>query len=728
MDRRLAAIMVADVVGYSRLMEGDEVGTFTALRANHSDLIAPAIAQKRGRIVKLIGDGVLVEFTSVVDAVSCATEIQASFRKRNEGTAQERRIDLRIGVHLGDVIVEDDDLYGDGVNVAARIESLADPGGICISQQALDHVETKIDFRFVSLGEQNVKNIERPLHVYKIVLDGSGAPKPYSTAPNARRRLVFLRAAGVVACLIIVGLVGAWLRPWEAPIKPATIERMVHALPERPSLAVLPFANMSDGPGQQHFVDGLSEDLITDLSRINGLFVIARNSTFAYRNQSVSIARVAEELGVRYVLEGSVRRDGAKLRVNAQLIDAITGGHVWAERYDGVATDVFTVQDMFVSEIVKALKVSLTVEEAEEIALGQTANLSAREVFQKGWEDFLRYTPETNASAAALLEQAVGMDPEYGRAYAALGLIYLRGCQLRWNEPLGMSVDMANSTAQIYLEKMRKWPSALANVASSGIHLYNNRHDDALTEATRAIATDPNDPEAYIAMAWSMITTGNPAAGLEFISVAMRLNPTYPTYYVFPQATANYAMGNIRKTVSILTEAIDRDPGATELAPLLAASYAQLGERQKARDALSYWQPKASQQELERALRQYHFPYKWSDGSNVLMRLTDGLQLAVLPLGTTVSSLIGDLSSESHSERRAAAATLGLFGAQAVEAVPALISALADEKRLVRIASVIALGKIGSPANSALPALTAIEDEQIIGRYAKAAIRSITGQ
>jgi TolB-like protein/thioredoxin-like negative regulator of GroEL len=573
------------------------------------------------------------------------------------------------------------------------------------------------------MGAQKVKNIARPVRVYKVV-DCLAAPA-HSLRPPGRLRLASVRVVGVAACLIVVALVTVWWRPWEAAIEPAAIERMAHALPERPSLAVLPFANMSDDPAQQHFADGISEDLITDLSQINELFVIARNSTFVYRNQSVSIRRVAEDLGVHYVLEGSVRRDGAKLRVNAQLIDALTGGHVWAERYDGVATDVLAVQDMFVREIVKALKVNLTAEESDEIALGHTANLSAREIFQRGWENFLRYTPEANATAAAQLKQAVEIDPEYGRAYAALGLTYLRGCQMRWNEPLGMSVDGANSTALMYLEKTREWPSSLANVAASRIELYNNRYDAALTEATRAISTDPNDPEAYIAMAWAMITTGKPEAGLEFVTVAMRLNPTYPSYYVFPQATAHYAMGDIKRTAGILAEAVARDTGAIELLPLLAAAYAQTGERRMARETILMWRPGASQQELDRALPSYHFPYEWSDGHEVLKRLGDGLKLAALPLQTTVRSLIDDLSAQNASDRAAAAATLGLFGPQAVEAVPALITALADGKLFVRRATAIALGMIGPPASAAIPALKAIQDERIVGLYATEAIRRI---
>ena len=410
------------------------------------------------------------------------------------------------------------------------------------------------------------------------------------------------------------------------------------------------------------------------------------------------------------------------------MIDAISGKYIWAKRYDGDAAKVFTVQDMFVREIVKALKVKLTDAESKEISLGQTSNLSAREVFQKGWESFLRYTPKDNAKAAVLLKQAVKIDPDYGRAYAALSLAYLRGCQMRWNKPLGMSAGIANSTAKMYLGKTRDRPSTLANVAESGIELYNRRYNPALIAATRAISTDPNDPEGYIAMAWSLITTGKPKAALELVDLAMRLNPTHPSYYVLPKAMAHYTMGDVGMTVSILSAAVERDPGATELAPALAASYAQLGERKAARTALLLWSPGAKQSELALKIARYHFPYEWSGGRGVENRLTDGLQLANLPLDTTVASLVSELVSQNDSNRFDAVAKLALFGPMAVDAVPALIKALKDPKLFIRRATAITLGKIGPAAKAAIPALTAIRDERMVGFHAKAAIRKINGK
>ncbi len=729
MNRRLAAILASDVVGYSRLMESDEVGVLDALQSLRATLIDPIISAYSGRVVKLMGDGSLVEFASVVDAVAAATEIQSRLAKRNSDAADDAKIELRIGVHLGDVIADGDDIYGDGVNIAARLEGLAAPGGVCISQQALDQVETKLPLSYEDRGEQRVKNMARSVRVYDIAINGA-APGDRGKSSGSSKRRTGIRLAYAVsagALCIAVAVFVLW-RPWEQTVQPASIERMAHALPDRPSLAVLPFANLSNDEKQQHFVDGMSEDLITDLSRVSGLFVIARNSSFKYHNQSVSIPLVAEDLGVRYVLEGSVRRDGDKLRVNAQLTDAITGGHVWAERYDGVAGDVFSVQDMFVREIVEALKVSLTPEEEREIALGQTSNLAARDMFQQGWESFLRYTPEDNADAEKRLKEALEIDPEYGRAYAALSLVYLRGCQLRWNEPLGLSVASANSLAKRSLHETEERPSSLANVAAAEVKLYNNQHAEALIDATRAISSDPNDAEAYIAMAWTMITTGNPESGLEFVELASRLNPTSPSYYALPRAIALFAMDDLEAAAAVLSQAVTQDQGARELSPVLAATYAKLGRRSDARAALKKWKPGASQKELGTAYQAYHFPYSWSAPSDIERSIVDGLQLAGLPEELTVSDLADALSSETAEDRVVAARRLSLFGPRAVEAVPALIDALADEDNAVRRYTTIALGRVGPKAKAAIPALTALQSKPLLAAHAEAAILNITGE
>jgi TolB-like protein/Flp pilus assembly protein TadD len=520
----------------------------------------------------------------------------------------------------------------------------------------------------------------------------------------------------------------AWLRPWAPRVEPAVEANMAFPLPDKPSIAVLPFTNLSDDPAQQYFADGMADDLITDLSKVSGLFVIARNTTFAYKGKAVTIKQVAEDLGVRYVLEGSVRRSGEQMRVNAQLIDATTGGHLWAERFDGGVENIFAVQDAFVREIVAALALNLSEGEQQAIAQGHTRNLDAREAFQRGWELYLRFTPEDNAKAVAHLEQAVELDPAYGRAYAALSLIYVRGCQWRWSEPLDMSNDGAYRLAYSYLAESENHPSSLTKVAASQLRLYSRRHEVAFTEAARAIALDPNDPEAYVAMGLATIIGGRPEAGLEFVQTALRLNPSHPSHYVLAHAMAYFAMDELEPAAAVLAEALERDPGAVELAPLLAASYAHLGRREEARAALLQYRPDASQSELQNLVFVYHFPYKWaSNDSELSDRLTDGLHMAALPLETTVLSLTDTLRHGDRVERRLAVRALGRFGSSAAEAVPVLIATLDDEMSWMRNDAVIALGKIGPAAEAAIPAITAMQDEGAHSYFAKQALKEIRG-
>jgi adenylate cyclase len=536
--------------------------------------------------------------------------------------------------------------------------------------------------------------------------------------------------ATIAAALVLLVLAGAaaWWHPWEPAIEPAAVDRMTLPLPDKSSIAVLPFTNMSGDPEQEYFADGMTDDLITDLSKVSSLFVIARNSTFVYKGQMAETRQVAEDLGVRYVVEGSVRRAGNTVRVNAQLVDTTTGGHVWADRYDSSVTDIFAVQDSIVREIVGALALSLSEGEQEEIARGQTVNVQAREAFQKGWEHYLRFTAEDNAKAAEYFKQAAETDPEYGRAYAALGIVYVRGCQWRWNEELGMTPSIASQTAMGYLSEAERNTSSLTKVAASQIHLYNERHEDALTEAARAIALDPNDPEAHVAMALAMITTGTPKAGLEFVETALRLNPSHPGHYVLAHGMAYFSMNDLERAAAVLGEGLERQPGAVELAPFLAATYARLGRREDARATFLRWQPDANQHQLESVSLRYHFPYPWSaDERAVQNRLADGLYIAALPLDVTIATLVKALHHEHFAVRRSAAQDLGRFGPAAVDAVPALINALVDENSWVQTEVVRALGKIGPAAEAAIPALRAIQDDHPNGLLAQQALKDIAG-
>ena len=485
---------------------------------------------------------------------------------------------------------------------------------------------------------------------------------------------------------------------------------------------------MSGDPEQAYFADGMTDDLITDLSKVKGLFVIARNSVFIYRDRAVEVRQVAEDLGVRYVLEGSVRRAGDQVRVNAQLVDATTGGPVWANRYDGDVTDIFAVQDGFVREIVAALTLKLSDGEKVEIASGQTANVDALAAFQKGWAHYLRYTPANNAKAAQLFKQATELDPGYGRAYSALGLVYVRGCQWRWHEELGVTTGAAFDIAADYLEKAKINTSSLTNVAASQLYLYDNKHNQAYAEAARAVALDSNDPEAQLAMGLAMTTTGKPKAGLVFIETALRLNPSHPSHYVLARAMAFFSMDDMGRAAAALAAALELNPGALELAPLLAASYARLGRRQDARTALLLRQPGANQSELELFVFNYHFPYKWAESDRVIKGwLDDGLWVAALPLDITVASLAATLQKIEGADRIALVREIGQFGPAAGEAVPALINALADQNRWVRVNALKVLGQIGPAAAAAIPTLEAMRDDKNEGAFANKAIESIRG-
>ena len=371
---------------------------------------------------------------------------------------------------------------------------------------------------------------------------------------------------------------------------------------------------------------------------------------------------------------------------------------------------------------------NLSAEEQEEIARGQSANIEAREAFQKGWEHYFRFTSAANAEAAELFKIAVELDPEYGRAYSALGMVYVRGCQWRWNADLGMTAEQANIAAESYLSEGEARSSSLTNVAASQIHLYNERHDEAFTEASRAVALDPNNPEGYVAMALAMITTGRPEAGLEFVQTALRLNPNRPNHYAMAHGMAYFAMDDLQQAAAILQDALDRDPDAVELAPILAATYANLGRREDARTMLQKWRPDDSEAELDSTVWSYHFPYPFAvDESGVETRLNDGLKIAGLPSDVTVESLVDALEHGNVRERDRAALTLGWFGPNAAEAVPTLIDALTDENRGLQIRAAYALGKIGPAAAAAIPALTAMQDDENFGVQVKEALKDIRG-
>ncbi|NIZ59511.1 guanylyl cyclase [Sedimentitalea sp. CY04] len=728
MNRRLAAILFYDIVGYSRAMGQDETATISALKQTFSQVIQPLAKSHNGRMIKVMGDGGFMEFSSAVEAVHFAICMQHAIGLSELHQTEGQRLSYRIGINIGDVVADDDDLFGDGVNIAARLESLAEPGGICVHQSVRDQIRGKLHLDFKDLGAITVKNIDKPVHAATIEfnhLTAIVAALPVEQSPNAPSSKTRWNLAAVMAAgLVILGGLG-WSQFQTTGPAPANLERTALPLPDKPSLAVLPFANLSNDPTQEGFSDGLTEDLITDLSRISGLFVVARNSTFVYKGQSVNIPMVAKELGVQYVLEGSARRSGDQVRVNAQLIDATTGGHIWAERYDGDVTDIFEVQDTFIRKIAKALAINLTEEEEQEIALGQTTDILAREVFQSGWESFLEYSAEDNANAVDQFKQALEIDPNYGRAHAALSLAYLRGCQLRWNKPLGLSAGEANAYAMSALAETKRLPSSLGNVAASGVNLYNSRYDIAKTDATRAIATDPNDPEAFIAMAWAMITTGQPKLGLDLVDQAMRLNPTYPSYYVFAQAMAHYSMGELEQSADVLSKALERDPNAKQLAVIAAATFAHLQRFDEANAAIRLALPKAGQKELSALPYSYHFPFTWEHNPEIVTNVINGLHLAALPPDDPIGYLQNRLETGNTSQRRNVAMILGFPELDASDTVPLLTLALVDESKVVKNQAIKSLEQIGPGAKNALPTLMKMTDGSLTGRKAQNAIKAI---
>ncbi|UCE52110.1 MAG: adenylate/guanylate cyclase domain-containing protein, partial [Desulfobacterales bacterium] len=480
--RKLTAIISADVVGYSRLMDDNEEATIRTLndfRASMSMLIQ----HYRGRVVDTTGDNLLAEFASAVDAINCAVEVQRELAERNTELPYERKMEFRIGINVGDVIEEEDRIYGDGVNIAARVEGLAEPGGICISGRVYDQVENKLDFKYEYMGEQEVKNIAKPVRIYRVLSHPGAAAHRVIEAKGAMEKK--WRKAVLVAAAIVIAVAGAFAI-WNfflrhASIEPASVEKMAFPLPGKPSIAVLPFVNLSDDPKQEYFADGMTDDLITDLSKISGLFVIARNSTFTYKGKPVKIRQVAEELGVRYVLEGSIRRAADRVRINTQLIDATSGGHLWAERYDGHIGDIFGLQDKITQKIVAALALKLTVGEQEYVVRKETDNIAAYDAFLKGWEHYRRFTPDDFAKACSYFEKVLEFDPDYGRAHAALAQTYWRGLELGWRWQMGLGVGWSEGRvlAREYLQTPMKHPTSLAHQVATEMFIFTREYDEA---------------------------------------------------------------------------------------------------------------------------------------------------------------------------------------------------------------------------------------------------------
>jgi len=545
--RRLAAILAADVVGFSRMMGADEEGTHARLKTLREEVLDREIAAWRGRIFKTTGDGLLAEFPSVVDAVQCAARLQAALAARAAGTPEAERIVLRMGVNLGDVIVDGDDLYGDGVNVAARLEGICDAGCVFVSASAHEQVDGKVKLAFEDLGERAVKNIARPVRVYRLAQTG---------VPSARSGVVPAKAG--------------------TPFASTPSE-------DRPSIAVLPFQNMSGDAEQEYFSDGITEDIITDLSKLSGLLVIARNSTFTYKGKPVDVREVGRQFGVSHVLEGSVRRAGGRVRITAQLLEAASAHHVWAERYDRGLEDIFAVQDEITREIVAALHVKLVRGEQALAWRHRLKKPEALDAYYKGVDRMNRATREANDEAARSFARVVELEPGSPLGHLGLAWTQLSASRYGWGEP--RALEHAAGLARKALELDDTCADAHALLGYHSLLL--GRHDDAIAEGERAVALDPNHADNTANLGCSYVMAGRPAEAAICMRKAMRLSPVYPAWYLNVLGFAHYLLDEHDAAEEALGLALKRDPAYVDCLLILAASRHARGRLDEARSALA---------------------------------------------------------------------------------------------------------------------------------------------
>ena len=526
--RKLTAILNADVEGYSRLMRDDEESTIRTL-TTYREAMASLIQQYRGRVVDSPGDNLLAEFASVVDAVQCAVEIQRELAERNIELPAERKMEFRIGVNLGDVVEEGNRIYGDGVNIAARLENICEGGGICISGTAFEHVQHKLELEYEDLGEHEVKNIPTPVRVYRVLSHPGAAAHRVIRAKKAVGKKLRMAAMVIAGVLIIaVGGFAVWnfvFRAVPPSKKESSGQSSELVLTDKPSIAVLPFINMSDDPKQEYFSDGISEDLITDLSKISNLLVISRNSTFAYKGESITTKQVAEKLGARYVLEGSVRKAGDQIRINAQLIEASTDSHLWAERYDGRLSDVFALQDKITQKIVAALAVKLTKGESDHLANRGTSSINAYDMFLKGWDNLHRPSPDRTLKALSYFEKAIALDPSYGRAYAGLAQAYWLASIFGLYRQLNISWQEIRLRMRHNLLLALKNPTSLAYALNGHlIYRLERRYEEAILEVKKAISLEPNNIDINRMMASTLSAVSRPES-IDYAKRMLRIDP-----------------------------------------------------------------------------------------------------------------------------------------------------------------------------------------------------------
>ena len=533
--RRLAAIVVADAAGYTHLVGTDELGSHNQFKKDYEELFGPAIAKYRGRLIKKTGDGFLAEFSSVVDAVECAVHIQSEKARLKELEPDDNLLDYRIGINVGEIIVEADDIYGDDVNIAFRIEQLAQPGSVCVTASAFQSIRNRMDLKFESLGEHRIKNIAEPVGVYRITHDKA---KPGSTGLGR--------------------------------------SRMALTLPSKPSIAVIPFINMSGESERGYFSDGITEDLITELSRFKSLFVIARNSSFVFQDKPVNVQQIGRDLGVQYVMEGSVRRAAERVRITVQLVDARTGTHLWAERYDRKIEDIFAVQDEVTRTIVSTLVGRVESDVLQRAKRKPTAVMAAYDYLLQGLEHSNRLTKEDNAKAATLFEKAIDLDPQYALAHACLASTYMY--DWFWEvslEPLdGRAFEVAKKAIELDEEESR------CHMILGRVQLYCRNFGQAIYHHERGVSLNPNDADSAAHMGLILTFTGKPEEGIKWLEQAMRLNPYHPDWYCEDLGQSLYAARRYQEAAQVL-ERVTAPPFWVSI--WLAACYARLGQERDAK-------------------------------------------------------------------------------------------------------------------------------------------------
>jgi adenylate cyclase len=584
--RKLTAILSADVAGYSRLMADDETATVKTI-ASYRVIMASLIKQHRGRVVDSPGDNLLAEFSSVVDAVQCAVAVQNEIQTRNAELSDDRKMKFRIGINLGDIIDEENRIYGDGVNIAARLEAMADPGGICVSKTAFDHIRTKLPLGYEYLGEQSVKNIPMPVGAYRVLM----TPDAAGQVIGEKRFLGRFSRKAALATIIILVVVAGGLVGWNIylqqskKVEPASTENMAFPLPDKPSIAVLPFTDMSDGPKQEYFSDGITEEIITALSKVPKLFVIARNSTFTYKSNPVTVQQVAENLGIRYVLEGSIRKDENKVRITAQLIDALTGHHLWAERYDRDLKDIFALQDEITKNIITAMQVKLT-EGEQALMWGKGTNsLDAYLKYLEGRDALYRSNAEANVLARRKFEEAIALDPEYPVPYYFLGWTHLMdifyGRAKSREKSLKLVAEYANKTLAL------DGSFTQSHLLLGQLYMFNREYEKAIAEGEQAITSAPNWDGGYAIMATFLFNSGRPEEAITMINKAIRLNPIPPAWYYRSLGISYFLARHYEEAIAACEKALNRNPDELLSHLFIAAAYSVSGREKEASTAVS---------------------------------------------------------------------------------------------------------------------------------------------